>query len=64
MPLEYCNCGEELSPNAQHEDCPKCRASHRYWDKKRPSERLKRREKLGVWSGRMMSWFDRDGKPK
>jgi len=60
------DCPEELAPNARESTtrCPSCSSSKRYWDGKRPRERLQRREKLSIYQQRNESWFDKDGKPR
>lgn len=55
-------CGEQVSENSEHGECKNCRSGFRYWGKKSPTDRLKRRNKLDVLSSRLDTHFDMSGR--
>lgn len=55
-------CGEQVSEHSETGECKNCRSGFRYWNKKTPTDRLKRRNKLDVLSSRLDTHFDTRGK--
>lgn len=46
-------CINELSERSKLDTCATCRGGLRYWDKKRPAQRLERRRKLTMYNSRI-----------
>lgn len=46
-------CTNEISDKSKLETCSNCRNGLRYWDKKRPAQRLERRRKLSMYNARI-----------
>lgn len=55
-------CGRDLAPGSKLPDCQVCRATPRYYKKKRPGQVVRRRKQLSVLTSRMDTYFNVEGK--
>lgn len=51
-------CPELLPEHGTSPFCTKCRSGRRYWSKKRPAQRLKRRADLVIYAARLETFHD------
>lgn len=54
-------CGRNAT--AETDECKPCRGGFYYWNKKSPTDRMKRRDKLDVLSSRLDTHFNTRGRP-